>query len=245
LGNALRCCLAPHADLLMMRALPLAWNGIANPLAGLATAENPNPSFQLPLLGDMEKTIAQLNAKSRRKKYNVQRRRMEAVGGFEHICPQTVAEQHALLDVFFEQQALGFATSGMPDVFQPPELRRFLHGLLDSPRTGTDTPLTLHALRLCGEHAGRVVAISGLSRKGGHVLCQFGSIDDQLCPEASPGELLFWLIIEESARQGASVFDFGMGDQPYKRSWCTQTTRMYDILLPLTWKGRIGQRAIA
>src|SRR3546814_86945 len=98
LGDALRPCLAPYADLLVMRAVPLAWSGTANPLAGLATTENPNPSFQLPLLGDMEKTIAQLNAKSRRKKYNVQRRRIEAVGGFEHICPQKVEEQHALLE---------------------------------------------------------------------------------------------------------------------------------------------------
>ena len=102
----------------------------------------------------------------------------------------------------------------------------------------------MHALRLHGEHEGSLVAISGLSRKGGHVLCQFVSIDDKLCADASPGELLFWLMIEEACLEGASVFDFGVGDQPYKRSWCTQMTVTRDLVLPLTAKGRMAMPAM-
>ena len=64
-------------------------------------------------------------------------------------------------------------------------------------------------------------AIAGLSRKGDHVICQFGSIDDTIAADASPGEFLFYLAIQKLCGQGVRLFDFGIGDQPYKRSWCT------------------------
>ena len=242
--SALCRCLSPLADTLVLDCIPVAWGGAPSPLAGLAAMENPNPSFQLPLLATMDETIAQLNAKTRRKRFRQQCRRLEAIGGVEHYCPAGRDEQHALLDLFFQQKAERFSGFGLPDVFQPPQVRRFLHDLIDRSGSGPDTALTMHALRLHGEHEGSLVAISGLSRKGGHVLCQFGSIDDKLCADASPGELLFWLMIEEACLEGASVFDFGVGDQPYKRSWCTQMTVTRDLVLPLTAKGRMAMPAI-
>src|SRR5690606_35620406 len=59
-------CLAPYADALSLDCMPTVWNGAGSPFAGLATSDNPNPSFQLPLHPTMEETIAQLNAKTRR-----------------------------------------------------------------------------------------------------------------------------------------------------------------------------------
>ncbi len=62
-------------------------------------------------------------------------------------------------------------------------------------------------------------------------------------PEASPGELLFWLMIEKSALEGAALFDFGLGDQVYKRSWCTVETVQHDVLLPVNATGRLAALA--
>ena len=52
-------------------------------------------------------------------------------------------------------------------------------------------------------------------------------------------------MIEQACGEGAAVFDFGLGDQPYKRSWCTQETILYDVLLPLSWKGRLLRPTLA
>ncbi len=237
--HAVRTALKDKVDLIVLDNIPLAWRGTRHPLRGLATTENQNRSFQLPLLVDFEATIAQLNAKSRRKKFRSSSRKLEVIGGYDHICPESSAEKHALLDLFFHQKSERLAQFGLPDVFQPEDVRQFFHRLLDVPAAGLDTPLSLLAIRLRGEHQGHVAAIAGLSRKGDHVICQFSSIDESICPEASPGELLFWLTIEQSCREGAAVFDFGVGDQPYKRNWCTQETVQHDILLPLTWKGSL------
>jgi len=236
---ALRLALSDTADLVVLDNIPLIWRGIQHPLSGLASIENQNHSFQLPLFQNFEATLAQLNAKSRRKKFRSQSRKIEAIGGYDHIAPADPAEKHALLDIFFRQKGERLRLFGLPDVFQLPGIQDFFHRLMDVPAKGTDTPLTLHAIRLRGEHDGHIAAIAGLSRKGDHVICQFSSIDETICPEASPGELLFWLMIEQSCREGASVFDFGVGDQPYKRNWCTQETVQHDMLIPLTWKGSL------
>lgn len=238
-SHALRLALSDKADLVVLDNIPLVWRGIRHPLSALASIENQNHSFQLPLFPNFEATLAQLNAKSRRKKFRSQSRKIEAIGGYDHIAPTDPAEKHALLDIFFRQKGERLRLFGLPDVFQLPGIQDFFHRLMDVPAEDLDTPLALHAIRLRGEHEGHIAAIAGLSRKGDHVICQFSSIDETICPEASPGELLFWLMIEQACREGASVFDFGIGDQPYKRNWCTQETVQYDILIPLTWKGSL------
>lgn len=238
-GYSLRLALSDKADLVVLDNIPLVWRGMRHPLSAFASIENQNHSFQLPLFQNFEATLAQLNAKSRRKKFRSQSRKIEAIGGYDHFTPTDPAEKHALLDIFFRQKGERLRLFGLPDVFQLPGIQDFFHRLMDVPVKGTDTPLMLHAIRLRGEHDGHIAAIAGLSRKGDHVICQFSSIDETICPEASPGELLFWLMIEQSCREGASVFDFGVGDQPYKRNWCTQETVQYDMLIPLTWKGSV------
>lgn len=237
--SAVATALRGRADLLVLDQMPLYWNGVMHPLASLASVENQNRSFQLPLLATMEATLTQLNAKTRRKKFRAQVRKLEALGGFEHVVAASADEQHALLNRFFAQKGARLEAFGLPDVFQPPKIRDFLHRLLDAPRHGLDAPLAMQAIRLRGEHDGHIAAITGLSRKGGHVLCQFSSIDETIAAEASPGELLFWLAVERSIADGATLFDFGIGDQPYKRSWCSQETIQHDIVLPLSARGRM------
>jgi CelD/BcsL family acetyltransferase involved in cellulose biosynthesis len=236
----LGACLKHRIDLVVMDTVPLVWRGLSHPFAGLTVVAHQNHSFQLPILDTFEKTLAQLNAKRRRKKFRVQVRRMEEAGGYEHYIPQTSAERHALLETFFAQKRARFEVLGLPDAFGQKSVRDFFHALLDVPAHGHDQPLFLHAIRLSREPGKPVVGISGMSRKGDHLICQFGSIDAVRVPEASPGELLYWLMIEQAGDEGITLFDFGVGDQGYKRSWCPMETELYDILIPLTPKGRLA-----
>ncbi len=238
--------LGRFADVIVFDRTPLIWRGAPHPLAALAGIENPNASFQLPLLGTMERTLAQINAKRRRKKMRISERCLAEIGGYDYVIAREAQEAHALLETFFRQKAARFETLGLPDAFRGAETRAFFHALIDA---GAPEPLLeLNAIRLKGDHAGRILAVAGLSRKGGHVICQFGSIDEEIAPGASPGELLFYRMIERLCAEGVALFDFGIGDQPYKRSWCTLETPLRDIVLPLTFRGRLaggGFRAIA
>ncbi len=236
LAMRLRAALAGKADLLLLQNIPLEWRSRRNVLADLPMVQNQNHAYQLPFLENFEKTLQQLNAKSRRKKFRVQSRRLEAVGGFEYIVPDAISEQHELLDMFFRLKSARFASLGLPDVFADAETKAFLHGLIDK-RDGDGFCLQMHGLRLKGEYEGRIVALSGISRKGDHVICQFGAIDEELVADASPGEFLFWQMISGLHGKGVAMFDFGLGDQTYKRSWAPVETDHYDVVLPISGLG--------
>lgn len=227
-------------DLVTLEKTPHHWHGTASPLTGLPGIKNQNASFQLPLLASFERTLAQVNAKRRRKKMRISERRLEALGGYDYVIAQSPAEAQALLDVFLRQKAIRFAALGLPDVFHEAQTRAFFHALAGRCGEAGNPLLELNAIRLKGEHGGRVVAVAGLSRKADHVICQFGSIDEDLAGDASPGELLFYRMVERLCGEGAALFDFGVGDQPYKRSWCTIETPLRDIVVPLTLRGRFA-----
>ena len=60
-----------RADVLVLQNVPFEWRGRTSPLAGLPSVENQNHAFQLPILGSFETTLAQVNAKRRRKKFRM------------------------------------------------------------------------------------------------------------------------------------------------------------------------------
>ena len=229
-----------RADLLVLRNVPLRWRGRTSPLAALPAVENQNHAFQLSLGADFNETIARLNARKRLKRFRNQVRKFEAAGGYEHVIATTKPERHGLLDAFFAQKSARFRLRGLPNVFQAAETQAFFHLLLETDAPAPDFPLRIHALRLRGSFEGHIAAVAGLSRKGDHVICQFSSIDETVLAEASPGELLFWLMIEQACAEGAALFDFGIGDQRYKRAWCTEETVQHDLLLPLSRLGRLA-----
>ncbi|WP_421398389.1 polysaccharide biosynthesis GNAT family N-acetyltransferase UppA [Agrobacterium fabrum] len=233
-----------RADILALQNIPLIWRGRTSPLSYLASVENQNPAFQLPLLDSFEATLRQVNAKRRRKKFRIQSRRAEEMGGYSHVIARSPKEKCELLQTFFRQKANRFASQRIPDVFRDQSVKDFFYDLANFPETGTDTLLELHAIRLHGAHEGIIAAVAGLSRKQDHIICQFGSIDESFS-ELSPGELLFWLMIERACREKAAIFDFGVGDQLYKRSWCPLFTAQHDIFLPVTLKGRAAACAYA
>ena len=234
-AGQLQNALKGRADLLLLQNIPLKWRGRQTPLTGLPMVQNQNHAYQLPLLSTFEETLKQLNAKSRRKKFRVQSRRLEAAGGFEYAVPETSEEQHDLLDTFFRLKSARFASLGLPDVFADKETQAFLHGLINSRDDIRQSfGLQMHALRLKGENEGRIAAISGISRKGDHIICQFGAIDEELVPDTSPGEFLYWQTISALHDKGVALFDFGLGDQTYKRSWAPVETAHHDVVLPIT-----------
>ncbi len=241
--SAISAALRGKVNVVILRNVPLEWRGRKSPLASLTSIENQNRAFQMPFLGSFEASLKQVNAKRRRKKFKHQSRLLDAKGGYEYVIAGP-DEQDALLDLFFRQKAIRFEDAGLPDAFKDHRIKAALHAMLRRRQgDGIGATLQMHALRLKGEHEGHIPAISALSRKGDHVICQFASIDEALVAEASPGELLFWLMIERLHREGVALFDFGIGDQIYKRSWCPMETVQYDLFLPVSGMGRLAAMA--
>lgn len=200
-----------------------------------------NPSFQLPLFADFEAVLAQINRKRRKKKFRLSERRLEALGGYRHITADDDEQSLRLLEAFLKQKPARLVAQGLPNVFADAGVRAFLARLAMTRSTEGKPALQLHGIELAGgEHEGTIVAVAGLTGKDQHVTCQFGSIDESVAADASAGELLFYRMIEQAAKNGDQVFDFGVGDQLYKRSWCPVRTDLVDCYVALTLKGRIA-----
>ncbi len=232
------------ADIVLFDKMP---PHIANqaPFASLPRVLHQNPSFQLPLSTDFNAVLSQINGKRRRKKFRVSQRRLEALGGYRHIIGEDDEQALRLLGGFLEQKPVRLAAQGLPNVFADPGVRAFLARLAMARDRQGRPALELHGIELTGgDNSGEILAVAGLTIKDGHVTCQFGPINEEIAPDASAGELLFYHMIERASAGDEQVFDFGVGDQPYKRSWCSVRTDLVDCYVPLTVKGQLAAPAI-
>jgi CelD/BcsL family acetyltransferase involved in cellulose biosynthesis len=240
-GAAIRSTVT-GADFVLLTNIPQTWRGRSMPFAMLHGVENQNHAFALTMQPDFAATLAQLSAKRRRKKFGQSHRRLESMGSYTHVVAESPEEKRHFLDLFFEQKGQRLIELDLPNVFSCNRTREFLHRLAQLPQTDDRFALRLHALRMTGgEHAGEIPAIAGLSRKGDHLIVQFCTIGSGPLTQAAPGELLFHLMVERyNAGGGLQLFDFGIGDMPFKRAWTNVETVQVNVTLPLTQLGRLA-----
>lgn len=55
----------------------------------------------------------------------------------------------------------------------------------------------------------------------------------------STGRLLLEHLLEWSFLNGIQFFDFGVGDEEYKNLFCDQERQLYEIIIPVTTRGRM------
>lgn len=234
LRNALPDC---HA--ILLEKMPAQWLGHDNPWLAFPTIENQNNAFQITLHADFEDVLGQVNRKRRRKKFKNAEKALVDAGGYDVAVAGTADEARTLLDLFFAQKSRRLTEHGLSDPFAPPEVRSFLHRLATESLQSDVKTLQLWALQLRSGKTPPVAAIVGLSAIDGRFTAQFGSIDETAAPNVSVGELLYHHIIERCCSPDATVFDFGIGDQAYKHSWCDIERVHYDVYIPLTPVGRV------
>ncbi|MGX9143932.1 GNAT family N-acetyltransferase [Mesorhizobium sp. 128a] len=224
----------PDIDLVALERLLPDLDGIPNPLAALAHFPSPNLSLAVNLDGGFDALLSRASGKRKRKKHRSQTRKFEAVGSHRRIEARTPEEVNRLLDAFFEMKEFRFAKMGIANVFGEPEVRAFFRTLFAGALGEEKPAFVLHGL----EVAGKLRAITGSSRSGKRLICEFGAIAEDDLGHSSPGDFLFFDNIQEACDRGFEVYDFSVGDEPYKRLWCDIETQHFEVLVPLTLQGR-------
>jgi len=230
----------PDVDLLELDRLVADCDGVANPLLTLPHVQSPNPALAVEITEGFEALLRRSGSMRKRKKHRAQARELEAAGGYRRIEASTPEEVARLFDAFLAMKASRFREAGIPDVFAPPEVQRFFATLFTEALPATPKPFVLHGL----EVGGRLRAVTGSSRMGDRITCEFGAIANDELAQHSPGDFLFFQNIEEACAEGLRVYDFGVGDEPYKRSWCDIEIRHWDVMVPLAAKGRLLAAAL-
>ncbi|MER9752845.1 GNAT family N-acetyltransferase [Mesorhizobium sp. M0166] len=221
-------------DLVALERLLPDLDGVANPLSALSHFSSPNLSLAASLIGGFDALLARVSGKRRRKKHRSQARKFEAVGSYRRVEAKTADEVNRQLDAFFEMKEFRFRKMGIANVFGGAEVRAFFRSLFADALQEEDPSFVLHGL----EVAGKLRAVTGSSRSGKRLICEFGAIAEDDLAHTSPGDFLFFENIQEACEAGFKIYDFSVGDEPYKRLWCDVETQHFEVLVPLTLKGR-------
>jgi len=225
----------PEVDALVLERLLPELNGFANPLLGQPHSTSPNVALAVSLEGGFEALLDRSSGKRKRKKNRSQLRKYEAAGGFRYFEARSAEEVDRMLDAFFEMKAERFRKVGIDNVFGEIEIQNFFRSLFRDALLEARPPFVLQAL----EVGGKLRAVTGSSLSGNRITCDFAAIAEDDLLNTSPGEFLFFENLRTACAAGFEIYDFGVGDEPYKRQWCDIETNHFDIVLPLSFKGRL------
>lgn len=230
----------PDIDVIALDRLASEIGGVGNPLLLLPHRQSPNLSLAVSLEGGFDALLGRTSGKRKRKKHRSQTRKFEAAGGFRRLEAKSEVETNALLDAFFTMKEARFRKMGITNVFADEAVHSFFRALFAEALKEPKPSFVLHGL----EVAGKIRAATGSSRCAERLICEFGAIADDDVAFASPGGYLFFDNIREACDEGYSIYDFSVGDEPYKRLWCDLEIRQFDVLMPLTIKGRAAAAAL-
>lgn len=229
----------PIDAVLLERLLP-SLGGLANPLVLPDSGASPNVALSFALAPDFKDVLKDRNGAKKQKKMRQMQRRMDDRGGWRVFRAETADECAYVLDRFFKLKGERLKSMGLKDVFAPDEVQCFFKSLFIGALGSAQPRYELHALEVGGE----IAAVGGCTIRGRHLTVEFGGIcsaDRQL----SPGDILYHLLIEQCCKRGFEVFDFGVGDEFYKRRWCDVETWHRDTFIALSAKGRVAVAALS
>lgn len=226
-------------DILDLPLQPLAWDGIENPLAArLPSTQSAVGGSSVSLISDFNAVIERGNAKRKRKILRAQERGLNELGGYHVARTDSPAEDRRLYRTFLAHKAPWFAERGIPDKFANAATRAFFERLAD------DNALLPHGEKLIEfdyvEADGKILALlAGGTFDGQHFGYFTSIIHDEKYASLSPGAFTFYKRIESACAEGLRRFDFGVGAERYKASWCDEEHPLVDVLVPLSLKGRL------
>ena len=236
--NSVRA-LRPAIDAVLLERLLESLNSRTNALVQPDSSISPNVALSFALAADFKDVLKDRNGAKKQKKMRQMQRRMDDRGGWRVFKANTADECTYVLDRFFKLKGERLKSMGLKDVFADPKVQSFFKSLYIGALGAAAPRYELHALEVGGD----IAAVGGCTVNGKHFTVEFGGIcsnDRQL----SPGDILYHLLIEQCCKRGFEVYDFGVGDEFYKRRWCDVETWHRDTYIPLTAKGRIAVGAL-
>ena len=226
----------PHITVLSLERQHPELAGHDNFLSALKTRSSPNIALAASLEGGFAGLLERANGKKKAKKRRMQFRRFEEAGRTELKTASTASEIDEIISAFFRMKHARFEKAGIPDVFAEPSVQKFWRDLFVESLSDPAQPFTLEALFVGGTPR----AITGSSLLVDRSICEFGAIEDDDLISTSPGEFVAYSNIEAACAKGLSFYDFSVGDEAYKRSWCDTESTHFDVIAPLSAMGRLA-----
>jgi CelD/BcsL family acetyltransferase involved in cellulose biosynthesis len=210
---------------------PVTLGEYPNPFVTLPSFRNADGAHSTRLGEDWESYYHARRGKGWRRTDRNKLKKLGELGEVSFVTARSPAQRDDILAALFSQKAKGLARAGVSDMFAPPGVRSFYASLAE--RAWPDGPTHLCAL-YCGEQI--VAANLGVVRGDTYYYVLHAYDVDNLA-SLSPGRQLMYEIMQWSIANGIDRFDFTIGDEAYKDTWCDETLELYDSVVPMTLRG--------
>ena len=226
-------------DVILFDKLPETIAGKRNPLLELAVTFNPSGAYATTLSGQWDAFYAEKRSSTTRRRDRTKRKKLAEHGDVRMVTPPTPHDIAETVAVLLDQKQKAFARMGVPNIFENPGYREFFTALATDPRLAG----LAHVSRL---DVGNVFVATnfGLMFRGGysHVLASY---DDGPLSRFGPGAAHLQELMRYALERGCTLFDFTIGDEPYKRDWSDIELKLYDHVQAATWRGALAATTVS
>ncbi len=221
-------------DLVDLQKMPATLGGRKNPLLDLDVLPHPSHAHLATLGSDWEAFYASKRSASTRKRERRQRKQLAELGAIRLVEVREPADIARSLDLLMAQKGRTLARMGVEDIFARPGYRQFFHAVASDPRLRD----MVHVTRLDVGSTAAAVGV-GLAFRDRYSLV-LSSYRDGDMSRLGPGRTHLHELLRQAIDNGFRVFDFTVGDEPYKRDWSDIELEIFDYLVPVTIKGRVA-----
>ena len=224
-------------DVIMLERQLDTLRDMPNPLIANGSSISPNVALHLDVNKSFDAVLETRSAKRKRKRYRSQQRKFEAAGGFNIVNPNIKADVEPLLDTYFAMKAAQLSGKGVANVFGKPNEQAFFKALFSDNTPHADHRFYLSSLNV----GGKTRAIYGSSLHGSRQIVHFTAFADDELTAASPGDFLNFALVEAACKAETTIYDLGVGDEGYKRSWCNVETWHRDTIIGISLRGKLAK----
>ena len=223
------CC-----DLVNLTKMPKTVGAQANPMLQLPVTTNPSGAYLTHLSDNWEAFYTAKRSSATRRRDRTKRKRLGEMGEVKLINPASDEETLVTLDTLMAQKGKAFARMGVTNLFARPGHAEFYRALV----TGAATRHLVHMSRLDVGATAAAVNL-GLTYRDCyyHLLASY---DEGEVSRYGPGAAHLHDLMRIAIERGLHIFDFTIGDEPYKRDWCDTELKLYDYVAATTWRGALA-----
>jgi len=229
----------PPVDLIRLTKIPATIEGGENPFRRLGCHRYHSSAHFVELTGAWESFYEAHAGSKTRSTDRRKHRRLSKMGELRFLATDG-ADELVLSEItsrMIEQKIERYREMSAPNIMDRQGVKDFFARPVDSLRASG----TLHISAL--ELDGALITTHWGMRYGDRFYYYMPSYEDGPWMKFSPGRLLLFELFKWCLDNGVTVFDFTIGDEPYKKDWCDREMKLYHYIEPLTGKGRVAASA--
>jgi len=221
-------------DLINLEKMPATIGNQQNPMLGIGVTLNPSGAYEVAISGSWDTFYSAARSSSTRRRDRTKRNRLAEFGDIQHFTPDDPKGIASALGTLMTQKARSFARMGIGNLFAKPGYREFYTALATAPQSK-------HLVHVSELKVGtRAAAVNlGLKFRDRYYYVLASYDDDEQLSRCGPGAAHLHELLRYAIEHGFTVFDFTIGDEPYKRDWCDQSRPLYDYVASVSMTGSL------